>query len=316
MASAVDSRLAYARLSAVATASRLPTANRGSNNSYTTSWDTTRQVEKPLIYSPKQCVRLDDTKHRLRHLSEQWADRLAFGKRLFIAKRYVEGRLNLLCELDVLCGEERHNFYIVFYRSEPTTVEGKQFGTATGNRYGPQISPITDGNEKAVFVCDVQVVDGPEKIVPSLVRFETTNDIDDIGRGAVYVSPMNHLLKVIDGPREREGDVFDLGSIQLDEVAGEQIERRPEVMNGVSHNRGQILRRLLLDPDNQCRPLRITLEDELVRVAAKKPFGARLILRDMAVGPINLHSWGMKAVHCHGAPDVAETGPEARSETR
>ena len=41
MASAVDSRLAYARLSAVDTASRLPTATRGSNNSYTTSWDTT-----------------------------------------------------------------------------------------------------------------------------------------------------------------------------------------------------------------------------------------------------------------------------------
>ena len=44
MASAVDSRLAYARLSAVATASRLPTANRGSNNSYTTSWDTTGAI--------------------------------------------------------------------------------------------------------------------------------------------------------------------------------------------------------------------------------------------------------------------------------
>ena len=41
MASAVDSRLAYARLAAVATASRLPTATRDSNNSYTTSWDTT-----------------------------------------------------------------------------------------------------------------------------------------------------------------------------------------------------------------------------------------------------------------------------------
>ena len=46
MASAVDSRLAYARLSAVATASRLPTANRGSNNSYTTSWDTTFPAER------------------------------------------------------------------------------------------------------------------------------------------------------------------------------------------------------------------------------------------------------------------------------
>ena len=48
MASAVDSRLAYARLSAVATASRLPTATRGSNNFYTTSWDTT--------YTPEQII--------------------------------------------------------------------------------------------------------------------------------------------------------------------------------------------------------------------------------------------------------------------
>ena len=49
MASAVDSRLAYARLSAVATASRLPTANRGSNNSYTTSWDTTRPTTREEV---------------------------------------------------------------------------------------------------------------------------------------------------------------------------------------------------------------------------------------------------------------------------
>ena len=47
MASAVDSRLAYARLSAVDTASRLPTATRGSNNSYTTSWDTT-SLARPM----------------------------------------------------------------------------------------------------------------------------------------------------------------------------------------------------------------------------------------------------------------------------
>ena len=49
MASAVDSRLAYARLSAVATASRLPTATRDSNNSYTTSWDTTTDRDALLV---------------------------------------------------------------------------------------------------------------------------------------------------------------------------------------------------------------------------------------------------------------------------
>ena len=54
MASAVDSRLADARLSAVATASRLPTATRGSNNSYTTSWDTTTAAEAFALYLTKQ----------------------------------------------------------------------------------------------------------------------------------------------------------------------------------------------------------------------------------------------------------------------
>ena len=48
MASPVDSRLAYARLSAVATASRLPTATRGSNNSYTTHGDTTPEAAAPV----------------------------------------------------------------------------------------------------------------------------------------------------------------------------------------------------------------------------------------------------------------------------
>ena len=63
MASAVDSRLAYARLSAVATASRLPTATRGSNNSYTTSWDTTKPAPAypPLSapICPKKLFRAD-----------------------------------------------------------------------------------------------------------------------------------------------------------------------------------------------------------------------------------------------------------------
>ena len=53
MASAVDSRLAYARPSAVATASPLPTANRGSNNSYTTSWNTTILCDDDLLERPR-----------------------------------------------------------------------------------------------------------------------------------------------------------------------------------------------------------------------------------------------------------------------
>ena len=66
MASAVDSRLAYARLSAVATASRLPTATRGSNNSYTTSWDTTKvsDPDHSEVYSEKVGPGQNEVIHR------------------------------------------------------------------------------------------------------------------------------------------------------------------------------------------------------------------------------------------------------------
>ena len=67
MASAVDSRLAYARLSAVATASRLPTANRGSNNSYTTSWDTTSKS----CTTPLQLYNHSDIKRRTYRLPQR-----------------------------------------------------------------------------------------------------------------------------------------------------------------------------------------------------------------------------------------------------
>ena len=70
MASAVDSRLAYARPSAVATASRLPTANRGSNNSYTTSWNTTAtalSVEQRIRFLLLQVIVKKQVGKRVRH---------------------------------------------------------------------------------------------------------------------------------------------------------------------------------------------------------------------------------------------------------
>ncbi len=79
MASAVDSRLAYARLSAVATASRLSTATRGSNNSYTTSWDTTvsgvgRYEGQPILITEAK-VRRRGYWYRFRGRNDQHAER-------------------------------------------------------------------------------------------------------------------------------------------------------------------------------------------------------------------------------------------------
>ena len=68
MASAVDSRLAYARLSAVDTASRLPTATRGSNNSYTTSWDTT--LERVVLSLGYELARSRGSHRIYKHPSE------------------------------------------------------------------------------------------------------------------------------------------------------------------------------------------------------------------------------------------------------
>ena len=97
MASAVDSRLAYARLSAVATASRLPTANRGSNNSYTTSWDTTIQPVIPNKTNRKQTHAFDRKRYKDRNGIERMVGRLKDYRR--IAMRYDKNAGNFMAAL-------------------------------------------------------------------------------------------------------------------------------------------------------------------------------------------------------------------------
>ena len=94
MASAVDSRLAYARLSAVATASRLPTANRGSNNSYTTSWDTTATAHIPTQSNVKVQRLVDLALYRQRNLVERFFNKLKHFRG--IATRYHKLARNFL----------------------------------------------------------------------------------------------------------------------------------------------------------------------------------------------------------------------------
>ena len=109
MASVVDSRLAYARLSAVATASRLPTANRGSNNSYTTSWDTTG-IPQSILYDNDKClvsrILPDGTRQRTRAFS-------GLQSHYLFQDRYGRpGKGNDKGKVEGLVGYARRNFMV------------------------------------------------------------------------------------------------------------------------------------------------------------------------------------------------------------
>ena len=97
MVSAVDSRLAYARPSAVATASRLPTANRGSNNSYTTSSNTTLVAEGapiPLCWLYQQSgigARMYkwETRMLLKHYLDRGVSKAELSRRFGVNRRTI-----------------------------------------------------------------------------------------------------------------------------------------------------------------------------------------------------------------------------------
>ena len=75
MASAVDKQPAAARLSAVAAAGCLPTATRDSQNSYTTLWDTTRD-----LVLMEEIERVFETNYSVYGARKVWRQRLG-GRR-------------------------------------------------------------------------------------------------------------------------------------------------------------------------------------------------------------------------------------------
>lgn len=252
-------------------------------------------VLKPICSDTVLRKSVDDSINKLGQLMEDWKNRLKL-EGLSLVKSYVEGRIELLADLEVIRGGDTHKYRAIFHRPE-RTIDHRKYRTVSLRH-----SQILDGGELGdrdkhlVLVQDVEVVDGAKVVIPSLVRFESADYIDDIWGGTVYMSLLNHTFKVLPSANtEREIDLLDTLPVEPDKITGQQVECAPEVVNCIPNDGGNLSGELLRDADSQRTPsLTLTLYDNGIGIQCRELEDFPAKLRDVAFGPFNLQSRPLK----------------------
>ena len=145
-------------------------------------------------------------------------------------------------------------------------------------------------NDQVVFVHDVESVEPPERGTPSLVWFERPQYADRPFVGSTYFSNVagyKFLLGVADREARRpcnravpiENDLF-----------GEMVEARPEVVEDVAKNGSPGVGDLLADADaiDCVSRFRIYLSNDLIWVGVEESPDFVTELTDVLFGPIDL----------------------------
>ena len=232
---------------------------------------------------------VDNAINELGEVFQSFENRLSWKRRV-LAKRYCEGSVKLLAEFDVFCGGHRNRCHAIFNRAEPQVIEHCESAAGHSSFNSMYSGKVGSWNEGYVFIGNVEVVDGSQRMIPSFVRLQRADYLDDIFSGSIYVSTFDGTLKSVCRSREGEVNIFGVAPVQSHKVTGQKIEGGTEVMNGVSDNPCKFLRHLLPDPESPdvIRGVRVLLDNDIMRVTTGVGTDLAVQITDMAFCPTNL----------------------------
>jgi hypothetical protein len=141
--------------------------------------------------------------NELNHLAQRWRNRLTFQRSL--AEQYGEGHLSIAIEFAMEIGGESRYCLICATDGEGAAGIDRVDGGAVelANSHVGQRRKAADRYQEPVLVCDVKVMEGAQKIVPSSVRFDLAEQVDDIWSGSMYCSTDQGALKSFSIPHTR-----------------------------------------------------------------------------------------------------------------
>src|SRR5205814_7656069 len=133
-------------------------------------------------------------------------------------------------------------------------------------------------------------VDRPVRFIPTFVRFQRFDYLNDIWAGAVYLSLLDSRIKVIPFGREGKMDAFDLTPVEPNKVACQQIQSRAEIVDRVTDDQRDLIRKFFGDSDDPTRllGLSVVLKNDAIRISFEKCVNFSVEVRDVALGPFNL----------------------------
>lgn len=258
-------------------------------------------------HSPQEGIEeLEGVLSEARQIIKRWNHRLTF-ENLTLTERYLNGELVAIVCIHIL-GSFKHteDLCAIFKRKLPIPwsehephigeidiPEGSKLVPKYGSAVVNDVSMRRSHEyRKPVFFADAGLVQSPESVIPSTVRFEFVNNACNSCPGSLYFS---HSVgfKFLKTVTDWETAVpIDRPSVSADEVTNQMVERRTEIMNYLSDDNPEFQRNEFVDayPDDPIPGLRLFLSDQIISAALDESLKGRLQITDLLFGPFDFGS--------------------------
>lgn len=209
--------------------------------------------------------------------------------RAVFVELYFRGEVELLADLDVWIRGE-HIEQVAIFRAHLKIKRNDIPCAARRRAYIDALGDAADWDYDRVFVGNVEIVNPAQYQVPAFVRFEPPNYVHDLWAGTAYKSLLYGCFKSRIAFRKGEIDALRLPSSQVNQGAGEVVERRSEVVDGIPDDKGDIDRQCLLLAEAQriAAGLVVRFDNCAIRFSFQECEDLRVQVGDVAFGPIQL----------------------------
>jgi hypothetical protein len=257
--------------------------------------------------------KLNESVNKLDELKKRWNERLTLDS-LDLTERYLKFELGVHVHLRyrVLAesGRDSVDFCAIFQRERglgrdnADALCGRDLREIDRGRIGVGIKNIgqsvgvdgvlmhhADGHQELVFVRDVELVEPPERVVLSLIRFGVLDEVHRSLRRSIYfggVAGFKSLGALEDWKSVLFADGVTLGPNHLTD---EQVEGGAEVVDTISGDSAPVERRLLgdFDPPDQISRIRLVITNGSVRLIVLEPLVPGLEVTEVMFGPFDLY---------------------------
>lgn len=248
--------------------------------------------------------KLDESLDKLGKLMERWDQRLTLDN-LALAERYLKGELRIVVHArHGASGRRAEEYCAIFKRILPVGwTESKEHGNV--RRHGPFGAVVegagevqddtlvcaSDGNKEYVLICDVETVEPPKRLVPSLVRLGLLNNAQRTLGNSLYFSKMTGFKSVGALENGEPGLVNYRAAADAHKFAGQQVERGPKIVDSIAYDGAPPERGLGRNSDlkDALASLRLIVGDDFIGFALPKNWDERFEVMDVLFGPFDLY---------------------------
>jgi hypothetical protein len=248
------------------------------------------------------CKNVDEALCEIDELLQRWDNRISI-ENLALAKRYLENKMEAGLVLEAISGTPPVGLdYIAVFKRKLSVdsrynvgrARGKVFESGAGDVSGDLKSTMgkPDGNEKAVFVGDVDLVQTINGLVPSVVRLELADHfyrkcgrtIDSLDRSALKVGNVTTYWE--------RNVIPTCATICPDELDGKMVKSAPQIVDTVAQDCGPFVRngghhaKLV----SFVTSLRLYIGDDSVWPARFESPDGCVKVRKVFFGPVNLYA--------------------------